>query len=100
MFRNQISLFGLLGALMLAAPANATIISGSVTGGTALSDGGVFQRVIVPFTASTSSNTVGSNNPQSLNLFGFDEEKNIIVTSTIQVNIGTNPVARDLVASH
>ena len=42
MFRNQISLFGLLGALMLAAPANATIIGGSVTGGAALSDGGVF----------------------------------------------------------
>ena len=42
MFRKQISLFGLLGALMLAAPANATIIGGSVTGGAALSDGGVF----------------------------------------------------------
>ena len=100
MFRNQISLFGLLGALMLAAPANATIIGGSITGGTALSDGGVFQKVIVPFTASTPSNTVGSNNHQSLNLFGFDEEQNIVVTSTIQVNIGTNPVARDVVASH
>lgn len=100
MFKITSPLFGFLGALLLAIPANATIIGGAVTGGSALTDGGVFQKLVVPFAASTPSNTVGDDNHQSPNLFGFDEEQNIVITSTIQVNIGTNPVAGDVVASH
>lgn len=85
---------------MIALPAGATIIGGAVTGGTALGAGGVFQKLILPFAASPTSNTIGDDNLQSPNLFGFDEEQNIVITSTIQVNIGTNPVAGDVVASH
>ena len=87
-----------MGAMAL--PASATIIGGAVTGGTALTAGGVFQKLVVPFTSSPTNNTIGDDNQQSPNLFGFDEEQNIIITSTIQVNIGTNPVAGDVVASH
>jgi hypothetical protein len=88
----------MMGAMAL--PASATIIGGAVTGGTALTAGGVFQKLVVPFTSSPTNNTIGDDNQQSPNLFGFDEEQNIIITSTIQVNIGTNPVAGDVVASH
>jgi len=88
-----------LALLTLPVGAKATIIGGAVTGGTALGAGGVFQKLIVPF-ASSPANTIGDNNLQSPNLVGFDEEQNIVITSTIQVNIGTNPVAGDVVASH
>lgn len=87
-----------MGAIAL--PASATIIGGGVTGGTALGAGGSFQKLILPFASSPTNNTIGDNNQQSPNLFGFDEEQNIVITSTIQVNIGTNPVAGDVVASH
>lgn len=88
----------MMGAIAL--PASATIIGGGVTGGTALGAGGVFQKLIVPFVSSPTNNTIGDDNQQSPNLLGFDEEQNIVITSTIQVNIGTNPVAGDFVASH
>jgi hypothetical protein len=95
-----VKLFGVLAVTAMAFPANATIIGGAVTGGTALADGGVFQKLVVPFTESLPANTVGDDNLQTPNLYGFDEEQNIVITSTIQVNIGTNPVAGDVVASH
>lgn len=88
----------MMGAIAL--PANATIIGGAVTGGTALGVGGVFEKLIVPFASTPTNNTTGDDNQQSPNLFGFDEEQNIVITSTIQVNIGTNPVNGDVVASH
>lgn len=92
---------GILAATALTVPAHATIIGGAVTGGTALTtDGGTFVKLVVPFTESLPANTVGSDNLQTSNLYGFDEEQNIVITSTIQVNIGTNPVAGDVVASH
>ena len=69
-----------MGAMAL--PASATIIGGAVTAG------GVFQKLVVPFTSSPTNNTIGDDNQQSPNLFGFDEEQNIIITSTIQVQPG------------
>ena len=84
----------------IALPAGATIIGGAVTGGSALGAGGVFQKLILPFVSIPTNNTIGDDNQQSPNLFSFDEEQNIVISSTIQVNIGTNPVAGDIVASH
>lgn len=82
-------------------PASATIIGGAVTGGTSLSiDGAEFRKLVVPFTDSLPHNTIGDNNLEQPHLYGFDEEQNIVISSTIQVNIGTNPVAGDVVASH
>src|SRR5215510_11311977 len=59
----------------LCAPASATIIGGTVTGGTALGAGGTF----VELTAALSNpfgppDSVGNNNFQSPNLYGFDED--------------------------
>lgn len=85
---------------LMTVPAGATIIGGAVTGGSALGAGGVFQKLILPFASIPTNNTIGDDNQQSPNLFGFDEEQNIVISSTIQVNIGTNPVPGDIVASH
>ncbi len=76
-------------------PAGATVIGGGVTGGV-----GGFIKLSVPFTDSTPDNTVGDNTFQNNNLYAFDEDQNISITSTILVDIGINPVDGDTVASH
>ncbi len=77
-----------LGFLSLVAqPLSATIISGEVTGGTSLTQGGTFIKLSVPFTESDPDNTVGNNNFQNPNLYGFDEGQNIDITVDLAVNI-------------
>lgn len=67
-------------ALALLLPtAHATIIGGSVTGGTALTAGGTFVKIAPGFTQSTPDNTVGNDTFQSPNLWGFDEDQNVLV---------------------
>jgi hypothetical protein len=61
--------------------ASATIVSGSVTSG-----GGSFIKLTVPFTASTPDNTVGENNFDNLNLYGFDEGQNIVISAPLAVD--------------
>ena len=81
-------------------PVKATVIGGMVTGGTALTNGGTFVSLPVPLTGSTPFNTVGDNNFDTNNLYAFNEDQNIVIGGTVVVNIGTNPVAGDIVASH
>ncbi len=77
----------LLGALLLAAsPAAATVIGGAVTGGYSFDNGGVFVKLTVPFTESDPDNTVGQNSLQSLNLFAFDEDQNIVLPAPLDVS--------------
>ncbi|GAB4520353.1 MAG: hypothetical protein Tsb0010_04680 [Parvularculaceae bacterium] len=80
--------------------AQATIIGGGVTGGSSLSQGGIFIKLSVPFTESNPDNTVGENTFQTPNLYGFDEDQNIMIGAELDVNVGTNPQAGDVVASH
>ena len=74
---------------------DATVIGGGVTSGS-----GSFVKLSIPFTESDPDNTVGANTFQSPNLFAFDEDQNINISSEVQVNVGTNPQAGDVVASH
>ena len=85
-------------ALAFAAPAaEATIIGGSVTGGNA---GGTFQKLTVPFTISDPDNTVGNNNFDLPNLYGFDEDQNILIASALVADVGGPIAANTVVASH
>ena len=68
-------------------PVCATIVSGDVTGGTSLNQGGTFVKLTVPFTESNPDNTVGNNTFQTPNLYGFDEGQNIDITVDLAVNI-------------
>ncbi len=88
--------------LSVSIPANATIISGTVTGGTALTAGGTFVKLTVPLSNPFGPpDSVGNDNFQSPNLFGFDEDQNILLASSLVVDVGASPIlAGTTVASH
>jgi hypothetical protein len=65
----------------------ATIVSGDVTGGSSLKQGGTFVKLTVPYTDSDPANTVGNNTFQKPNLYGFDEGQNIYITVDLAVDI-------------
>ncbi len=87
-------------ALTIATPASATIVSGLVTGGTAFAQGGVFVSLSVPLTGSNPFNTVGADNFNTPNLYGFSESQNILLSSTLLMDIGAALAAGTQVASH
>jgi hypothetical protein len=88
--------------LLWTVPASATIISGTVTGGTALTAGGTFVKLTTPLSNPFGpANSVGDDNFQSPNLFGFYEDQNILLTAPLAVDVGTSPIpAGTTVASH
>ncbi|RSL15156.1 putative secreted protein with PEP-CTERM sorting signal [Edaphobacter aggregans] len=91
--------------LMLAAgslPSSADIIGGVVTGGSAFTAGGTFVKLTVPLANPFGPpNSVGNDNFQSPDLYGFDEDQNILLTAPLVVNVGASPIpAGTVVASH
>ena len=86
----------------ISVPATATIIGGSVTGGTAQTAGGTFVKLTVPLSNPFGPpNSVGNDTFQSPNLFGFDEDQNILLAAPLTVDVGTSPIpAGSTVASH
>jgi PEP-CTERM motif len=82
-------------------PATADILGGVVTGGTALTAGGTFVKLTVPLSNPFGApNSVGNDNFQSPNLFGFDEDQNILLTAPLMVDVGVTIPAGTIVASH
>lgn len=86
---NKFFFSAILAIILMPVSAFATIIGGSSTSG-------VFQ-LIDPIPGGF---TVGNNNQQSPNLFGFNEDQNIVIASPVSVDIGTGPISGDVVASH
>jgi hypothetical protein len=88
--------------LFVSSSIEATIISGTVTGGTALTAGGVFDKLTVPLANPFGPlDSVGSDNFQSPDLFGFDEDQNILLSSPLVIDVGASPIAAGtVVASH
>jgi hypothetical protein len=91
-------------ALLISAAsiADATIIGGNVTGGTAQTEGGTFVKLGVPLSNLFGPpDSVGDDNFQSPDLFGFDESQNIFLTAPLSVDVGASPIpAGTTVASH
>jgi hypothetical protein len=87
---------------LISVQASATIISGSVTGGTAQTAGGTFVKLSVPLANPFGPpDSVGNDNFQSPNLFGFDEDQNVVLTAPLVVDVGTSPIPiGTIVASH
>jgi hypothetical protein len=83
--RNPLWIFFL--SLLMASPASAAVIGGTVTGVGALTQGGTFVKLIVPFTESNPDSTVGSNNFQTPNLYAFDEVQNTVLGADLDVSI-------------
>jgi hypothetical protein len=72
-------------SLLVAGSANATILSGNVTSG----GGAVFVKLSVPLANPFGpANSVGNDTFQSINLYGFDEDQNIMLASDLLVNEG------------
>lgn len=91
---------GLL-SLLLALPAGATIIGGQVTGGTAQAAGGTFLKITAPLLNPFGApNSVGDDNFQNNNLYGFDEDPHIVLPDTLTVDVGGSVPAGSRVASH
>ena len=80
-----------------AGQAAATIIGGGVTGGSSFDAGGQF-NLIDPI---PNGFTVGDNNQQSDDLFGFNEDQNILLSDALDLDVGAPQLAAGTeVASH
>lgn len=87
-------------SLVVSRPATADITTGDVTGGTAKTAGGTFVKLVPPLTNPFGPpDSVGDDNFQSPNLFGFDEDQNIVIAAPINVDVGTAPTAGMTLAS-
>jgi hypothetical protein len=68
-------------------PASAEIVSGEVTGVSAYESGGKFVCLTVPFSESEPDNTVGMDNHQDNNLYGFDEAQALLLSGDLPVDV-------------
>lgn len=84
-------------SLLAVSQVNATIVSGTVT---SPATGATFVKLTVPLTGSTPANTVGENNFDSPNLYGFDESQNTTLTSALVPDFGAALANGTTVASH
>ena len=83
-------------SLGLATTADALILSGTVTGGSAFSAGGTFTNLGAAFLG-----PVGADNFDTFNLYGFDERQDVTLGSALNANFGTSPLAAGTtVSSH
>ena len=88
-------------SLTLITQASATIIGGTIDSGGA---GATFIKLTVPFTQSNPDNTVGNDTFQTVHLYGFDEDQNILLAAALTVDAvpsgSTTLPAGTTVASH
>ncbi|VAW37701.1 hypothetical protein MNBD_DELTA02-20 [hydrothermal vent metagenome] len=94
-----VSLIAVALVIFSAAGADAIIMGGAITndGGA----GGSFYKLTLPLgNLYGAPNSVGDDTFQEPNLYGFDEEQNITVTTTLTADIGPDLTAGMEVASH
>jgi hypothetical protein len=88
-------------ALGLMNPAAGTIVGGNILSGGA---GAAFIKLGVPFTESNPDNTVGNDTFQTVDLYGFDEDQNIVLGAPLEVDtVPSGPTTLPIgttVASH
>ncbi|WP_425099106.1 hypothetical protein [Tropicibacter sp. S64] len=84
-------------ALFLASEASAVVTGGTLTGGAAFTAGGSFN--ILTGGALTGL-SVGNDTFNDNNVYAFNEDQNITITTPITVDVGTSPTTGDVVASH
>jgi hypothetical protein len=82
-------------AAALAAPAAAVVSGGALTGGSAFSNGGVFQVVANP-----SGLTVGGDNFGNNNVRAFNEVQDFVLAGNLAVNTGGPILAGTTIRSH
>lgn len=80
--------------LCLSTSAHATIIDGAVTGLGAFDNGGVFTKLVPPI------GSVGRDNFNTFDLFGFDELQNVVLSDPLTVDVGSMVPTGTLISSH
>lgn len=84
--RRLTTLALVVGSLVLPAiQASATIITGGIN--SAGNANAQFIKLTVPFADSDPDNTVGDDTFQNGNLYGFDEDQNIVLTALLSVDV-------------
>ena len=87
-------------AIGLTPSAQASTISGTVTGGTAFAAGGTFVKLTPPLPNPFGPpNSVGNDTFQSPNLFAFDELQAVLLAAPLLVDVGANIAAGTLISS-
>lgn len=89
-------------SLLMASAASATVIGGTITTGPV---GSIFVKLAPPLSNPFGPpNSVGNNTFQSINLFAFDEDQNIVLTAPLTVDtVASGPLTLAIgttVASH
>ena len=79
----------------LVGTANAAVVTGNATGGSAVAGGGVFQQI-----SPAPGFAVGNDNQQSNNLFAFNENQSVILLADLVTSIGGTILAGTRVNSH
>lgn len=85
--------------LAYAGGASAVIVGGEVTSYSGNANG-TFINLTVPFSESSPDNTVGNNTFNTANLYAFNEDQNIVLADTLNVDIGRDMLAGEVIASH
>ncbi len=93
---------GLMTLLVAAFPAGATIIGGAVldiptSSNDAFNQGGTFIKLNIPLgNPYGAPNSVGDNNFQDPNLYGFDEAQNVTFSTDLSFEYGADTVGNEL----
>jgi hypothetical protein len=100
--RMKRSLLTLACPLAFLGDASAAITGGALTGGTALTSGGVFVKLVTPLPNPFGPpDSVGNDNFQSPNLFAFDEVQQLVLTAPLVLDVGASPLPTGtIVSSH
>lgn len=76
-------------------PASAVIISGQITGGHSLANGGSFIEIL-----DLDNLVIGGNRYNDFNLRAFNERQNVVSDDGIETDVGRDVAAGEVVASH
>jgi hypothetical protein len=101
MFKLKMLAVG-IASLAIASSADASIIGGSITGGTVFGFGTFIELTAPLANPKGPANSVGNDNFDLPNLYGFDEDQNILLAADLAVNVGPDLSidAGQVVASH
>lgn len=84
-----------IGLLVLSPTARAVILTGEVLAGSSFAKGGRFVEL-----TETDGLSIGADTFDDHNLYAFNERQNVFSDEVIEVDIGRNIAAEELVASH
>ena len=91
----------IVGSAVTISGASAVVVGGDVTAYSGTLSNAQFIILDLPFTPTNGNiNTVGNDNFQKPHLYAFNEDQNITLDRDVEVNVGTDLLEGQMVASH